>query len=222
VGPLGAGRDPARPGRDQALTTVDGDGPANGQIAQRAPLISRSTTPTRDAPLEYFDGRGEKVGSRRYGDRLRTIHEGAVSRRSGAAPVRPGAPPRAKDFDVGPGNRGLAFEARALWCLGYPERASERGLAAPSMDRMVAHPLSLCVALREEAMLRILRREPELIAARTKAYCAVAREQGFAYDCALGSMLEIWHETFITGRCADGRIDDSGVLWPTCKRWGSG
>ena len=35
VGSLGEGRDPERPGRDQALTTVDADGPANGQIAPR-------------------------------------------------------------------------------------------------------------------------------------------------------------------------------------------
>jgi predicted ATPase len=113
-----------------------------------------------------------------------------------------------KILAVDPAMLALAFESRALWCLGYPERASERGLAALSIDQRVAHPFSLCVALREEAMLRILRREPELIAARTKAYCAVAREQGFAFDCALGSMLEIWHETLVTGRCADGRIDD--------------
>ena len=51
MGPLGEGRDPERPGRDQALTTVDADGPANGQIAPRAPLISRSATPTWDAPI---------------------------------------------------------------------------------------------------------------------------------------------------------------------------
>jgi integrase len=41
VGSLGEGRDPERPVRDQALTTVDADGPAS-QLAQRAPLISRS------------------------------------------------------------------------------------------------------------------------------------------------------------------------------------
>ena len=52
-GPWATGRDPERPGRDQALTTVDADGPANGRITQRAPLISRSATPTRDAPLEH-------------------------------------------------------------------------------------------------------------------------------------------------------------------------
>ena len=40
---------------------------------------------------------------------VRTIHECAVSRRSGAGPVRPGAPPRAKDFHVGPGHGGPGF-----------------------------------------------------------------------------------------------------------------
>ncbi len=100
----------------------------------------------------------------------------------------------------------LAFESRALWCLGYPDRAHERGLAALAMAQTVAHPFSLCLALREEAWLRILRREPELLAARTKAYSAVAGEQGFAYDRAVGSMLEIWHDAWVTGQCADDRI----------------
>ena len=36
----------------------------------------------------------------------------------------------------------------------------------------------------------MLRREPELMAARTKAQLAIAREQGFAWDYANGSMLE--------------------------------
>ncbi|HYP37482.1 MAG TPA: aldolase/citrate lyase family protein [Stellaceae bacterium] len=42
VGSLGEGRHPGRPGRDQALTTVDADGPANSQIAPLAPLIRRA------------------------------------------------------------------------------------------------------------------------------------------------------------------------------------
>jgi predicted ATPase len=101
----------------------------------------------------------------------------------------------------------LAIESLALWCLGYPEQASERGLAAVAMDRTVAHPFSLCFALRYEAVLRIQRREPELMAARSKAFLAVAREQGFAQDCALGSMLEIWHDAWVTGQCARDRIE---------------
>jgi predicted ATPase len=111
-----------------------------------------------------------------------------------------------KIFPVDPAINALAFESRALWHLGYSERAHERGLAALSLAQTVAHPFSLCAALREEAWLRIQRREPELIAARTKAYLAVAREQGFAWDCAAGSMLEIWHDAWVTGRCADDRI----------------
>ncbi len=111
-----------------------------------------------------------------------------------------------KIWAVDPAMLVLTFEALALWSLGYPERASERGLAALSMDQTVAHPFSLCWALRLEAWLRIQRREPELMAARTTAYLMVARDQGFAYDCANGSMLEIWHDAWVTGQCADGRI----------------
>ncbi len=112
-----------------------------------------------------------------------------------------------KIFMVDPAMSALAFGSHALWPLGYPDRASEWGLAALSMDQTVAHPFSLSWALYCEAWLRILRKEPELMAARTKAFQAVAGEQGFAYDCALGSMLEIWHDAWVTGQCADDRIE---------------
>ncbi len=112
-----------------------------------------------------------------------------------------------KIFMIDPAMRALVLEAQALWTLGYPERASERGLAALSMGRTVAHAFSLCFALRWEAWLRIQLREPELMAARTKEYLAVAREQGFAYECAWGSMLEIWHDAWVTGQCGDDRIE---------------
>jgi hypothetical protein len=101
----------------------------------------------------------------------------------------------------------MANESLALWCLGYPERASERGLAALSMGETVAHPFSLCFALVSEAYLRIQRREPELIAARTKALLAIATEHGFALLCASGSILEIWHDARVTGQCGDNRIE---------------
>ena len=42
VGSLGEGRDPERPVRDQALTTVDADGRANGQIAHACAAAGRS------------------------------------------------------------------------------------------------------------------------------------------------------------------------------------
>ena len=111
-----------------------------------------------------------------------------------------------KIYMVDPAMAALTIESLALWYLGFPDRASERGLAALSMAETVAHPFSLCWALRYEAWLRTQRREPALMAARTKAYRMVAREQGFAYDCAWGSMLEIWHDAWVTGQCADDRI----------------
>ena len=114
---------------------------------------------------------------------------------------------RPKIFMADPAMAALTIESLALWCLGYPDRASERGLAALSTAQTAARPFSLCFALAREAWLRIQRREPELMAARTKASLAVAREQGFAYMCALGSMLEIWHDAWVTGQCADDRIE---------------
>ena len=112
-----------------------------------------------------------------------------------------------KIFMMDPAMVALGVKSLALWYLGYPERASERGLAALSMGQTVAHPFSLCWSLEFEALLRIERREPELMAARTEAYLMVAREQGFPYDCAAGSMLEIWHNAWVTGECADDRIE---------------
>ena len=119
-------------------------------------------------------------------------------------PERHGGP---KIYWTDPAMMALVYKSVALWFLGYPERASERGLAALSMGQTVAHPFSLCFALRWEAVLRMLRREPELMAARTKAQLAIAREQGFAWDYANGSMLEIWHDAWVTGQCGDDRIE---------------
>jgi len=101
----------------------------------------------------------------------------------------------------------LGVESLALWCLGYPDRAPERGLAALAMGQTVAHPFSLCFALYWEAVLRMQRGEPELMAARTKALLAVAKEQGLAYYSTPGSIFEIWHEAWVTGQCADDRIE---------------
>jgi predicted ATPase len=125
-------------------------------------------------------------------------------------------------YMMDPANAALAFESLALWCLGHPERASERGLAALAMGQTVAHPFSLSWALRCEAWLRILRREPELMAARTKAYLAVAREQGFALESANGSMLEIWHDAWVTGQCADDRLEGFRSALAELQRIGIG
>jgi hypothetical protein len=51
-----------------------------------------------------------------------------------------------KIFVVDPAMTLLAGESLALWCLGYPDRASERGLAALAMAQTVAHPYGLCWA----------------------------------------------------------------------------
>jgi predicted ATPase len=112
-----------------------------------------------------------------------------------------------KSFMMDPAMVAMSFESMSLWYLGYPERAHQRGLAALSMDRTVAHPFSLCWVLWQEVCLRILRGEPELTAARAKAHLALAREQGFPLDNAVASMFEIWREAQATGRCEDDRAE---------------
>ena len=127
-----------------------------------------------------------------------------------------------KIFMVDPAIAALRFETLALWYLGYPDRASELGLAALAMGQTVAHPWSLCFALRWEAVLRIIqRREPEPMAARTKALLAIATEQGFPFYCAAGSMLEIWHDAWVTGQCADDRIEAFKSALAEWRRMGS-
>ncbi len=127
-----------------------------------------------------------------------------------------------KIFIMDPAMMALAFEALALWCLGYPEQASERGLAALSMAQTAAHPFSLCLALVCEAMLRIQRREPELMAARTKALLAAARERGFAFNFVVASMLEIFLDAWVTGQCADDRIEAFRSALAELRRRGQG
>ena len=128
----------------------------------------------------------------------------------------------AKIWMADPAMAALTLKSQALWYLGYPERASERGLAALSMDQTEAHPFSLCWALWCEAWLRIERREPELTAARTKAHLAVAREQGFAWHCTAGSMFEIWHNSWVTGQCGDDCIEDYKSALAELRRMGFG
>jgi predicted ATPase len=71
----------------------------------------------------------------------------------------------------------------------------------------MSHPFSLCHALFPAVQLSCQRREPALTAARTKAHLALAREQGFRWDCAVGSMFEIWADVLLTGQCGDDRIE---------------
>src|SRR5262249_40295367 len=61
-----------------------------------------------------------------------------------------------------------------------------------------------------------------LIAARTKALLAVAREQGFGFIYAAGPMLEIWHDAWATAQCADDRIEAFRSALAELRRMGYG
>jgi hypothetical protein len=95
----------------------------------------------------------------RYSGRYESVLSHAARVRVLYDPERHRGP---KIYPIDPAMSALAFEAHALWYLGYPDRASERSLAALSTAQTAAHPFSLCRALWYEALLRIERREPAL------------------------------------------------------------
>jgi len=110
VGPLDEGRDPERPVRDQALTTVDADGPANGRITRRAPLrgdrhsrpetkgVDSATPAPLDAPiLADRPCLGRACRTRRLCIRhaLDAADESGADLREDGQPACDAAPPRA-------------------------------------------------------------------------------------------------------------------------------
>jgi class 3 adenylate cyclase/predicted ATPase len=84
------------------------------------------------------------------------------------------------------------FDARALWCLGYPDQGLARSQEALTLAQQVAHPFSLCVALSHAAMFHHIRREGSAAQECAEASIHLAMEQGFPLWGAGGSILYGW------------------------------
>jgi predicted ATPase/DNA-binding winged helix-turn-helix (wHTH) protein/class 3 adenylate cyclase len=82
--------------------------------------------------------------------------------------------------------------AHLLWLLGYPDQALASIQAALALARQLAHPLSLCMALRWAAVLHYLRREAPLTQARAEAAVTIATDHGFSEQIALVMPLRDW------------------------------
>jgi predicted ATPase/class 3 adenylate cyclase len=91
-----------------------------------------------------------------------------------------------------PGVTCLAFGARTLWMLGYPDQALQRSQDALTHARELAHPFSLAYTLSCAAMLHLLRREGSATQGHAEAAMAFSHEQGFALWWAIGAMLRGW------------------------------
>ena len=91
-----------------------------------------------------------------------------------------------------PGVSCRYWVARALWELGYPDQALQRGYEALTLARELSHPYSLAAALGYTAMLHQHRREVQAAQEQAEAVIALSTEQGFALYLPLGTILRGW------------------------------
>src|SRR5262245_7790380 len=91
-----------------------------------------------------------------------------------------------------PGVFCLAFEARVLWPLGYPEQALQKSQAALTLARELSYPPNLAAVLYGTAMLHQVRRERRLAQELAGAAIALGRELGILHWEAYGSIVHGW------------------------------
>jgi predicted ATPase len=83
--------------------------------------------------------------------------------------------------------------AIALWLLGYPDQALQRGQEGITLAHEASHPFSLGFALGFIARLHQYRREWRLAQEQSKAAIALSAAQGFPYMLAQGTV--VWGAT---------------------------
>jgi DNA-binding winged helix-turn-helix (wHTH) protein/tetratricopeptide (TPR) repeat protein len=86
------------------------------------------------------------------------------------------------------------FAARALWALGYPDRALQRVQEALALARELSHPQTLVVATHFAAQLHQLRGEPLRARERAREVVAWADEYGLELWLAFGNIDLGWSE----------------------------
>jgi predicted ATPase len=102
-----------------------------------------------------------------------------------------------------PGVGGLAFGAVALWLLGYPDQAAERGRQAIALGRAQGHPTSHALALYFSMMVQQYCREPPAVQQGAEAITAIATEHGLSLWLANGLIMRGW-ALAEQGACAVG------------------
>jgi predicted ATPase len=97
----------------------------------------------------------------------------------------------------------LAFGAVALWLLGYPDQARERGRQAVALGAELGHPTSRALALYFDTMVRQYCRNPPGVEENAKATTAIGTEHGLSLWLANGLVMRGW-ALAEQGACADG------------------
>jgi predicted ATPase len=99
------------------------------------------------------------------------------------------------EFLHGEGDDGVLCLSRAawvLWYLGYPDQAWRHSHEAVSLAQQTAHPFSRCLISSVAAVFHLFRREVRLTQERAEAAISLAKEQGFPYWMAVGSLMRGW------------------------------
>jgi class 3 adenylate cyclase/predicted ATPase len=91
-----------------------------------------------------------------------------------------------------PGVCCRAGTAWVLWLLGYPDQALKRVHDAVTLAQDLSHPFSLAFALGYGAWPHQFCREGQAVQERAEAVIALATEQGFVFDLAMGTILRGW------------------------------
>jgi len=86
----------------------------------------------------------------------------------------------------------LAFAARLLWMLGYPDQALQRSREALTLAEELSHPFSYAWALDLSAVLHYLRREQAIVEKQVEALMALAAEQGLTDFLVTGALWRAW------------------------------
>src|SRR5262249_13535980 len=90
------------------------------------------------------------------------------------------------------GAMSLYFAALALWYLGYPDQALQRGQQAVTLAQELSHPYSLAFALEGVAELYQFRREAQRTQEQAEALMTLSTEQRFAFWLVSGTVLRGW------------------------------
>jgi len=86
----------------------------------------------------------------------------------------------------------LSFAAKALWMLGYPEQALQRGQEALTLARELGHPTSLAHAQLSVAILHQFCRDVSGTLELAEELQALAADQGLSFYLSGGSVLRGW------------------------------
>src|SRR5262245_40826955 len=91
-----------------------------------------------------------------------------------------------------PGACCLGFLAQALWMLGNPEQALQKGREALALARELGHPTSVAQAQLLVAVLHQFRREVSETLELAEALHRLAADQGLLFYVAGGLVLRGW------------------------------